>query len=126
MTTILLVDDDPTLRQLYTDLLEELGFAVFTAPDGQVALHLALRLRPDLIITDLMMPRMNGLELCQRLREDERLRYIPRIIQSSEDHVTVPAGEVFLRKNGDLTEIVTQVAHCLGLGYGETPLGSAA
>ncbi|EPX57190.1 hypothetical protein D187_006944 [Cystobacter fuscus DSM 2262] len=98
MSSILLIDDDPDLIEIYTELLEQMGQSVMSAPDGQTGLKLAREHQPDLIITDVCMPHMNGLELCRRLRTDARLRAIPRIIHSSEVNLLLPKGEVFLPK----------------------------
>ena len=126
MNTVLLVDDEPSLLDIYTLVLEDLGHVVATAADGEEALQLAPRLRPDLIITDLMMPRMNGLELCLQLREDPRLRGVPVIIHSSMDAVVTPPGAVFLRKTGVLTEFEDQVARSLARKPPGPTLTSAA
>jgi CheY-like chemotaxis protein len=121
---VLLIDDDADLREIYSFALEELGCVVTTARDGQEGLERALVLRPDLIITDVYMPRLNGLELCQRLRADERLRHIPRILHSSELALIPPRGEVFLQKNGDLSRLTAQVL--LSLGGGQDTLSFAS
>jgi CheY-like chemotaxis protein len=113
MHTVLLVDDEPSLLRLYTRVLEDMGCTVATAPDGQEALTMAPVLRPDLVITDLNMPRMNGLELCRALREDAALRDIPVVLHSALDAVVTPPGVAFLRKTGDLTEFGTQVIRSL-------------
>jgi DNA-binding LytR/AlgR family response regulator len=111
--SVLLVDDDPILLRLYTRVLENMGCAVATAPDGQEALTMAPHLRPHLIITDLTMPRMNGLELCKALREDAWLRDVPVILHSGLDLLVPPPGVVYLRKTGDLAEFGAQVIRSL-------------
>ena len=123
---VLLVDDDGDLLEIYTLTLEELGCVVISARDGQEGLARALALRPDLIITDVRMPRMNGLELCQRLRADERLRHTPLIIHSSEPFFCAPRGETFLHKDGDLERFKHQVALSLGGGRDGPSLASVA
>ncbi|REG36220.1 response regulator receiver domain-containing protein [Archangium gephyra] len=126
MKSILLVDDDPDLTEIYTELLEQLGFSITSAPDGQEALALAPRLRPDLIITDVSMPRMNGLELCRRLRADPRLHAIPLIIHSSEVELRVPHGEVFLPKPCELSALLTLVDQMLADSQDDPLLASVA
>ena len=113
MHSVLLVDDDPSLLRVYTRALENLGCAVATAPDGQEALTMAPHLRPHLIITDVTMPRMNGLELCLALQEDAWLRDIPIILHTALDVVVAPPGVAFLRKTGDLAEFSAQVIRSL-------------
>ncbi|NMO16753.1 response regulator [Pyxidicoccus fallax] len=123
---VLLVDDDGDLLEVYTLVLEDMGCVVTTARDGQEGLARALAQRPDLIITDLNMPRMNGLELCQRLREDEFLRFVPRILHSSEPLFRAPYGEVFLQKDGDLAGFQYRVALSLRGGRDGPELASVA
>lgn len=65
---ILVVDDDPTLNELVRLNLERKGFAVYCAEDGEEALRLAYQIHPDVIILDIMMPRVDGYEVCRRLR----------------------------------------------------------
>ena len=66
---ILVVDDEPHLRNGLRRVLEMEGFSVATASDGDMALKIAGEQEPDIAILDIMMPGMNGRELCQRLRE---------------------------------------------------------
>ena len=67
---ILVVDDEPKIVQLVRDYLERAGFAVFTARDGNEALMRARQERPDLIVLDLGLPELDGLEVTRRLRRD--------------------------------------------------------
>ncbi|MBC9034321.1 response regulator transcription factor [Sphingomonas sp. JC676] len=66
--TILVVDDDPHIRQLLLFALDKAGLDTIEAEDGEAALALAERHHPDLVILDINMPRMDGLEVCRRLR----------------------------------------------------------
>jgi two-component system alkaline phosphatase synthesis response regulator PhoP len=75
--TVLLVDDEPDLLELLTYTLEREGFRVLTARDGLAGLKAAEAEEPDLIVLDIMMPRMDGIEATHRLREDARLRLTP-------------------------------------------------
>ncbi|MFG2875664.1 response regulator transcription factor [Streptomyces sp. NPDC048337] len=65
---VLVVDDDPTVSEVVTGYLERAGFTVDRAADGPAALDAAARHRPDLVVLDLMLPGMDGLEVCRRLR----------------------------------------------------------
>jgi CheY-like chemotaxis protein len=85
---VLIVDDDESLRKLDAVRLQLAGLAVWEAADGSQALDRARFHRPDLIVTDVTMPRMNGFELAAALRRDERTRKIPLVFISS-----VPADE---------------------------------
>jgi CheY-like chemotaxis protein len=83
MKTILVVDDEFDLLTVWRLLLEQQGFAVQTAPDGAAALKLVRETRPDLILTDCMMPVMSGPQLCDALYQDPDLRAIPVILCSA-------------------------------------------
>jgi two-component system, OmpR family, alkaline phosphatase synthesis response regulator PhoP len=76
MNTILVVDDEPKIVRLARDYLEKNGFRVVTADDGQSALTTARREKPDLIVLDLMMPGMDGREVCKILRRDSAVPII--------------------------------------------------
>ena len=78
--TVLLVDDEPDLVELIEYALTAEGFRVLTASNGAEGLALAEAERPDLIVLDIMMPRMNGIELTERLRENGQLRLTPIIM----------------------------------------------
>jgi PAS domain S-box-containing protein len=79
---VLIVDDDRKILDLLVDLLELEGHEVSTALDGAQAVELALSFHPDLIISDVVMPVVGGLELCRRLKEDARTAYIPVMLIS--------------------------------------------
>jgi CheY-like chemotaxis protein len=86
--TILLVDDDSNIRRLLSFLLERTGCKVFTASDGLEGLQRAKELRPDLVITDAMMPIKDGFELCRDLRNDPDLARISIIMLTARDQAT--------------------------------------
>jgi two-component system chemotaxis sensor kinase CheA len=80
---VLIVDDSITTRTLEKSILEAVGYAVSVATDGQDAIA-RLRERPfDLVLSDVQMPRMDGIELVTRIRRDERLRNTPVVLVSS-------------------------------------------
>lgn len=79
---VLVADDNADMRAYLRDLLSP-AYAVETVADGEQALEAARRKRPDLILSDIMMPRLNGLELLQALRADEVLRDVPVILLSA-------------------------------------------
>jgi DNA-binding response OmpR family regulator len=74
--TILVVDDEARIVKLVRDYLERAGFAVLSACDGETALQLARRERPDLIVLDLMLPGIDGLDVCRRLRQESAVPII--------------------------------------------------
>jgi class 3 adenylate cyclase/CheY-like chemotaxis protein len=77
---ILVVDDQPDNRRILEARLASLGYGVAMAVDGQEAIDQTLALTPDLILLDVMMPKLDGLEVCRRLRADGRLPFIPIVL----------------------------------------------
>jgi DNA-binding response OmpR family regulator len=69
METVLIVEDDPTMLRGLKDNFEFKGYKVITAPDGEKGLNAAMSAKPDLIILDIMLPKVNGYEICRLLRE---------------------------------------------------------
>jgi len=85
MAKILVVDDDPGLREVLSFALTKAGFAVAVANDGIQALARVDAERPDLVVLDILMPELDGLEVCRRLRADPRKRALPILFLSSKD-----------------------------------------
>lgn len=85
--TILIIEDEPGVRIPLVIRLKNLGFSVSSAHDGQSGLDEAYRLKPDLILLDLMLPRLSGEEVCKTLREDEddAIANIPIIMMTAKD-----------------------------------------
>jgi CheY-like chemotaxis protein len=81
--TILIVEDDPILRDLYKDRLELEGYKIMTAPDGQEGLEAVKEKIPDLILLDIMMPKMNGFDVLDRLKADDETKHIPVFMLSA-------------------------------------------
>jgi CheY-like chemotaxis protein len=88
---ILVVDDEQAILLMLRDLLQDEGYTVLTALNGAVALALARDVKPDLVLTDLMMPTMDGYELARHLHTEPAMAHIPVIAMSaahrSFDHV---------------------------------------
>jgi diguanylate cyclase (GGDEF)-like protein len=80
---VLLVEDDADKRQLLRVALEMAGYNVVTAPDGAEGLRMVESHQPDLIVTDVMMPKMDGYEMVRRIRANPSTRFIPVIIQTA-------------------------------------------
>jgi PAS domain S-box-containing protein len=112
---ILVVDDTSTNLQVLTNLLEEHGYTVYPASDGELALEFVRSTLPDLILLDIRMPGMDGYEVCRRLKADERTRVIPVIFISilEDEHDKVKgfrAGAVdYITKPFQAEEVVARV-----------------
>ena len=83
-STVLVVDDDPEIVTMVSLRLGKRGYHVITATDGNEALEQARRERPDLVLTDVTMPGLDGFQLAERLRRDERTHGMPVIFSSGE------------------------------------------
>ncbi|MCX8071714.1 MAG: response regulator transcription factor [Candidatus Binatia bacterium] len=81
---VLVVEDDPDILELLRFNLQQEGYAVTTATDGAAALEKARRQTPDLVVLDLALPTLPGLEVCRRLREDPVLRRVPVIMVTAK------------------------------------------
>jgi len=91
--TVLVVDDDPVILRLLEVNFEMEGFSVCTATDGVEGLEVAKAEQPDVVVSDVMMPRMNGLELVKGLKDDPATASIPVILLSAKAQATdVRAG----------------------------------
>ena len=82
--TILVVDDEPKIVQLARDYLEKSGFKVLTSGDGQQALAITRQERPDLIVLDLMLPGMDGLDICRAIRRESDVPIIMLTARAEE------------------------------------------
>jgi CheY-like chemotaxis protein len=83
MATILIVDDEEPVRDFLAMLMEDAGHRTLKAIHGAAALELVVKEQPDLVISDIMMPVLNGAELCRRLKARAETRAIPVILMSS-------------------------------------------
>ncbi len=107
---ILIVDDVPANVHILQSRLAAHGYDIVTATDGEAALAAVTETQPDLILLDVMMPKMDGIEVCRRLRADASLPFIPIIMVTAKaDPKDVVAG---LEAGGDeyLTKPVDQPA----------------
>jgi CheY-like chemotaxis protein len=85
-TTILVVDDEEDIREFLSTVLEDVGFRVVTASDGEEALEKVASAKPDFISVDLVMPRKTGLEFLVELRERSEWKDIPVVVVTSHAH----------------------------------------
>ncbi|MEH2419926.1 MAG: ATP-binding protein [Nostoc sp.] len=121
--TILMVDDRWENRTVITNLLQPLGFNVVEATNGQEGLEKAIALKPDLVITDLIMPEMDGFELIQHLRHTPDIADVKIIVSSAsvfeaDQHRSLKAGsDAFLSKPVYADELLHQLEFHLGLAW---------
>ena len=127
---ILLVDDEPSIVKMVGKRLEVEGFEVVVAMDGQEGLSRAQTERPDLIVLDLMLPKLNGYEVCTMLKQDARFQRIPIILftakaQEKDEKLGMECGaNAYVRKPFRAQELLEKI-HGLIAGTHQTGEASA-
>jgi len=115
MPKILVVDDEEHIVMILKDSLEFSGFQVVTAYNGLEALEKVAEEKPDLVVLDIGMPKLDGWEVCRRLKSDEKTKHIPVIIltayaQTSDQRKGAQLGaDRFVTKPCDLTCLVEEI-----------------
>ncbi len=120
MSKILIVEDEINIRETIVDLLECSGYDVITAEDGESGFFKIVKDHPDLIISDLMMPKMNGYELLEAVRSYVKSKFIPFIILSAKSHSQnirdglKMGADDYLMKPFDHQELLSSIQYRLG------------
>lgn len=123
MTKIVVADDDRMFRKAAETTLRREGYAVVTASDGEEALQLIRSERPDIIVLDLIMPKLQGFDVLQVLKQDSVTAAIPVIVLSSltqeqdkQEALDLGAAAYFNKATFSLSELVKQVESTLTKG----------
>ncbi len=126
---ILIVEDDNAIASVIQESVEDSGYRSVRAPDGHVAIELAESLRPDIIIMDLMMPRLTGGEAAVELKRNPLTARIPIIAISAVDDISAIAEilplDAILEKPFDLDDLSSTIARLLPCAQDE-PANAAA
>lgn len=120
---ILIIEDESSLRNILKGSLEQVGFVVLTAEDGVKGLEIALAKKPDLVLLDVLMPKMNGLKTLKNLREDASWgKTVPVILLSNDDdpeHIQETlkdsATDYLIKSDWKLEEVVKKIKETLRL-----------
>ena len=114
-TTILVIDDNPVNLKLASEVLLADGFTVICADDAEQALHLLETVTPDLVLTDIALPKMDGLELTRRLKADPRYRHLPVVamtasaMKGDEARVLEAGCDAYIAKPIDTRTLAAQI-----------------
>ena len=120
MAKILFIEDEPTLQKTLGDALTKEGYQIKTAFDGEEGLLVAKEYKPDLILLDLILPKMDGFAVMQALKKDEGLKAIPVIVLTNlegtadvEKVLELGATTYLVKTNYDLKEVVEKIKKTL-------------
>ncbi len=142
-STVLVVEDDPTVLETLAYNLQQEGFNVLTAEDGEQALHIIRNSKPNLVILDIMLPKLDGLAVCRLTRKDPQIADIPIIMLSArgtqgdkmvgldggaDDYITKPfaLGEFLARVRAVMRRSPGQLVEGQSLSGGEVRLDLTA
>ena len=116
MKTILFIEDESAIHKTFSDALEKEEFTIISALDGEIGLRLAKEKRPDLVLLDLVLPKMDGFEVLKALKADEATKDIPVIVLTNLEQmediqkaIDLGARTYLVKSNYDLQEVVDMV-----------------
>lgn len=116
---ILVVDDEPDLVEMLKLQLEAKGYKVTTASDGQEALEKVREIKPDLVLLDIMMPKMDGYQVCRMIKFDDELKHIAVVmltarVQERDQKTGEEVGaDAYLTKPFEYRDLLAKVAELL-------------
>ena len=122
--TVLLVEDELTLAMIIKDTLEENGFTIHTASDGEEGLHLFFELRPNVLVADVMMPKMDGFEMVRRIRQTDKQTPVLFLTARSAINDVVEGFELgandYLKKPFGMQELIIRIKALMGKAFSFT------
>lgn len=118
---VLLVEDELTLAMIIKDTLEESGFIIHTAADGEEGLRLFFEIRPDVLVADVMMPRMDGFEMVRRIRQTDKQTPVLFLTARSAINDVVEGFELgandYLKKPFGMQELIIRIKALAGKAF---------
>ena len=120
MKKILFIEDEPTLQKTVGQVLEQEGYEIKSALDGEIGLELTKREKPDLILLDLILPKLDGFKVLEKLKKDETTKNIPVIVLTNlesesdvERALELGATAYLVKANYELEEVIKKVKDIL-------------
>ncbi|HDJ30378.1 response regulator [bacterium] len=121
MKKILFIEDESVLQKTFEKALRAEGYDIISALDGETGLKLAQTQKPDLILLDLILPRLNGFEVLKKLKEDPQTKEIPVIILTNLERMSdidkaleLGATTYLVKVNYSLEEVIKKIKKTLG------------
>ncbi len=121
MKTILFIEDESALQKTFGEILSQEGYKMISALDGEVGLRLAKTEKPDLILLDLILPKVHGFEVLKKLKEDPETKEIPIIVLTNlegigdvDKAIELGATTYLVKAQYSLEEIVEKIKKALG------------
>lgn len=121
MKKVLFIEDESSLQKTFGDILKQEGYEMISALDGETGLRLAMSQKPDLILLDLILPKVNGFEVLKKLKEDKITRDIPVIVLTNlegigdvEKAIELGATTYLVKTQYSLEEVVEKIKKVLG------------
>jgi two-component system phosphate regulon response regulator PhoB len=121
MKKILFIEDESALQKTFGEILKQEGYEMTPALDGEIGLRLARTQRPDLILLDLILPRVNGFEVLKKLKEDGATKDIPVIVLTNlegvgdvDKAIELGATTYLVKAQYSLEEVVEKIKKVLG------------
>lgn len=120
MKTILFIEDESDLQKTFGDILKQEGYKMVSALDGEAGLKLAKAQKPDLILLDIILPKVHGFEVLKKLKEDSETKDIPIIVLTNlesggdvEKALELGATTYLVKANYTLEEVISKIKKAL-------------
>ena len=119
--TILFIEDESVLQKTFGEILKQEGYEMISALDGEIGLRLAKEKRPDLVLLDLILPKVNGFSVLKKIKEDKETKDIPVVVLTNleglediDKALEMGATTYLVKANYSLEEVVTKIKKALG------------
>lgn len=121
MKRILFIEDEAALQKTFSDILKSEGFEVISALNGESGLSLMKREKPDLVLLDLILPKIHGLDVLKKMKQDESIKNIPVIVLTNVESIEeidkaleLGATTYLVKSDYSLEEVIAKIKKALG------------